>query len=99
VSPTLQNVLISLTTSVIGGLITGGVFYWFSGRQLRGEANRLRELNSMILRAMEVANLVQVNRDSHGNPIGFILTASGGIVGSSGVKGNLTVMKPPTPGD
>jgi hypothetical protein len=80
VSQVWLQVSLSLATSVVGGLITGGFFYLRGGKQLGKEAKELKELNLFLIRGLETAGLVEVNRDSAGRPIGYVLKGKGDFV-------------------
>lgn len=73
--------IVGLISGLITGFVTCLVFYVLSGRDLKKEADDLRKLNVLIIRAMENARIVAVNWDADGRPIGLIhrLDASGGI--------------------
>ena len=85
-----MDILVSLGLNVAGGLIAGALTCWYfyrlAGKDLKREADRLRNLNRIIIKALEDGGYIEVNRDSEGNPIGIVyrVQASGGVtVGGS----------------
>lgn len=66
----------TIVSTAIGGVISAlisWIFYWLGGRGLATEAKRLRDLNVLLLRALEERGLARLNRDASGHPIGLIL--------------------------
>ena len=66
----------TIAAVIIGGLITllcSRHYYQKGAKELAGEAEKLRDLNNLVLRGMEHAHLVTLNRDTKGNIIGFKL--------------------------
>lgn len=60
-----------------GGLITlivARVYYEKASVELNKEAEYLRKLNILMLRAMQNAGLADLNTDENGNPIGLNIT-------------------------
>ncbi len=56
----------------VGGLITWGVSWWFyrqAGKELKTEADRLHDLDAMILRWLEIGGDLRVVRDEQGRPV------------------------------
>jgi hypothetical protein len=47
-------------------------FYWLSGKDLNREANELRRLNVLIIRALAHAGLADVNFEDEENPTGLV---------------------------
>jgi hypothetical protein len=79
--------------AVIGGIVTwlvAQIYYARASKELSAEANKLRQLNNLILLALEQSNLATLSRDSKGDITGIV----GHISGSSKIKfqasGNLT---------
>ena len=83
------------------GVVFGGIITWWvarlyykkaaddlreAGNNLRDEAKELRRLTNMVLRGLESADLVTINRDESNNPIGvnFSLRADAGHYELSG---------------
>src|SRR5882724_855947 len=84
--------IIGIVTGLISGLVTGTLtcwyFYWRSGKDLKQEAENLRQLNILIIHALVQARLAEVNFDSKGKPIGLVYrlpegATSGSISGSA----------------
>jgi hypothetical protein len=71
--------LLSFISSVIGGFITGAIFYWRGAKDLRQEAEQLRKLSVLMLRALETAGFVELNRDQAGNPTGLVIKVGIGL--------------------
>jgi hypothetical protein len=70
---------VGIVSGVVSATLVSYVFYLLSGKQLRTEADQLRQeavqqrqLSLLMLHAMEAAKLVEFNRDQFGNPIGII---------------------------
>jgi Tfp pilus assembly protein PilW len=64
-----------LLSTLFGGLVTWWVarrYYKKAGDERRAEAQELRRFPNLILRALENAGWVQVNRDGNGKPLGLI---------------------------
>jgi hypothetical protein len=47
------------------------VFYWLSGRDLKREAEALRNQTNLLMRAMEASHSAKFARDPEGNPKGL----------------------------
>ncbi len=77
--------------SVILGVILGGLINWFFSKRyykkaseelkieaegLKSETEKLRKYTKMILRGMEIGNLVTITKDSQGDPVGFLFRIS-----------------------
>lgn len=63
-----------MTALLVGAAITflvAAVFHWLNGRSLRREAERLRKLNVLTLRALEEGGIAKLNKDENGEPIGL----------------------------
>jgi len=74
---------------VLGGLITwlcSKYYYQKASKELRKEAEELRRLNNLMLRGMELAGWVTLNKDEQGNIKGykFILKAESGTITMKG---------------
>jgi hypothetical protein len=68
-----------IASTFIGASITWWVsrhYYKKAGDDLRVEAEELKKLNEMVLRALEEANVVTIRRDENGRFIGFIFKIS-----------------------
>ena len=67
---------------LVGALVTCLVarcYYVKASNDLRITAEELRHLNEMILSALEQANLVEINRNENGKPVGLVLKLSGNL--------------------
>ena len=61
---------------ILGGLITwlwSKHYYQKASKELKEEAEKLRNVNNQILLGMEIAGLVTLTRDAKGNPTNFVL--------------------------
>jgi hypothetical protein len=68
-----KNTVISMLVGAIASALVSWFFYWLGGRSLAKEAQRLHDLNVLLLRAFEEAGLATLNRDASGQPIGLVL--------------------------
>jgi len=78
--------IIGIVGIIIGAVITWFISYHYYKRasdELLKEANELRKLNVLILRALENAGLAKLNRDENGNCIGLQITFSSKMRGES----------------
>ena len=69
--------IIGIVGIAIGAIITWFVaerYYRRAGDDLKKAASELKDLNILILRALENAELVQLNKDENGKPIGLNIT-------------------------
>lgn len=90
----LLSVIVSLIiTSVIGGLITGALFYFLSGKQLKREAQQLNRLSTLILHSLKESGLVDLNYGSAGKVIGIKFKAAPFTAGMHRMSGDLTAEK------
>jgi hypothetical protein len=72
----------------LAGIVAGGLITWLASRHyylragadLSREAAELRRLTELILGALEVAGLVELDRDPSGVPIGMRIRSAGGGV-------------------
>lgn len=101
------DVLLTLSSVLIGGVITGGVSWYYYQRAsndlkdeagaLREETERLREEaakrqdTTLIMRGLEEAGLVEYNRDEQGEIVGIVIKISGVAGGTSGASATPTV--------
>jgi hypothetical protein len=82
--------IISIVTGLVSGLMSGTLTCWYfyrkSGNDLKQEADNLRNLNILIIRALEQAGLAKVSYDADGKPKGLVLElrANIGAVAASG---------------
>ena len=84
----------TLVGILIGALITWGVthvYYKKAGDELKNEAKKLREMNTLMSRALENASIAEFNRDSEQNPTGLVIKLSGSVKSTSSALGELTV--------
>jgi hypothetical protein len=68
-----ENTVISMVVGAIVSALVSWFFYWLGGRGLAKEAQRLHDLNVLLLRAFEEAGLATLNRDASGQPVGLVL--------------------------
>ncbi len=73
-------------------LIVALVLHIRSSRQLENSVKKLMGQNTLVLRGLEEAGLVEYNRDEDGNIIGLILHFSASLTGSSSAEARLTVV-------
>ncbi len=76
--------------SILGGVITFivvNIYHERTGKKLKNENNKLRELNMRILRYMKDMGLIKWNRDNKGNIVGFdIKEKSESIIADETIK-------------
>jgi len=75
----LPNMVSAFVGVAIGGVITWLVsryYYKKAGNELKQEATELRRLTNVVLRGLEDAGSVKLNRDTSGKVIGLIIEAS-----------------------
>jgi hypothetical protein len=65
--------LISIVSGLISGMLTCWFFYRLAGKELKQEAEKLRHLNILTIRALERAGLAKVSYDVDGILKGFAL--------------------------
>jgi hypothetical protein len=67
--------IVGITTGLISGFLSAAVvslvFYRLAGRDLAREADDLRQLNMLLMNALEEVGIAEVNRDANGKPIGL----------------------------
>ncbi len=78
---------------VLVGLLAGGFFYIRAGQQLKNEAEELRKLTALILRGLEQAGIMRLNRGDDGAIVGMVVQLAGSAVGMSSGKATGTVRK------
>lgn len=82
----LDAFFLSILAGVVSGILTGGIFYWLAGKDLKEKVLKLANLNRIVIQAVENAGFIEVNRDAQGNPIGIVFRVhaeSGVQVGGS----------------
>ena len=87
---------LSLFSMFIGGFVTWLVarhYYIQALKGLKKEAEELRNLNNLMLRAMKEAGLAEFTHDSQGKFKGLVLKLSGKISAKSDASGKLTLLK------
>ena len=90
----MSCVINSLISMLIGAFVTWYVarkYYFRSSGHLKSEAEELRRLSNLMLRGMEYAGWVDLNRDNQGNIRGFIVKLQGKVVAKSEISGSLKV--------
>ncbi len=73
-----MEMIFALIGIVVGGLTTwwaARYYYEKASRDLAAEANELKRLNTLILRGLESAGLVEYSRDDEGNIRGMVIKA------------------------
>jgi hypothetical protein len=102
----LSEPLVSQLLSTAIGVAISSMFWWLGGRDLRREAEDLknqntdlRRLNGLTLRILEIAKLlpdnVEVTKDEAGNPTGGLTyNLAGTARGLGSAEGTLTVTHP-----
>jgi hypothetical protein len=88
-----SNLMEAFIETVVGGVITFLVsryYYKKASEELVKEANELRRLNNLMLRGMDYAGWIELQRDKEGNIIGFRQT----ITGVEGIKSEEKVGTP-----
>lgn len=70
------NTIISMLVGAVASALVSWFFYWLGGRSLAKEAQRLHDLNVLLLRAFEEAGLATLNRDASGQPVGLVLNGA-----------------------
>ena len=93
--------VIGIVSGLITGTVTCAVFYWLGGRDLKREADDLRNLNILTIRALVEAGLAVVEFDEKGKPTGlrYKFTGSGGLtVTGSALVGHATFEAPKSEG-
>ncbi len=86
---TMDNFLSTLAASLVSIVATwffAWLYYRRAGNELQGEVRELRRLTNLILRALENAGFVKINRDESTNPLGFIFEAQVSLVAGSSLK-------------
>lgn len=90
---TLDNFITGVVSGIVSSTIVGAVFYFLAGRDLKRKSDELRALSILMLRGMEHAGWITLNRDASGQPIGLVfnLEASDGtsVAGTAGVNAQL----------
>lgn len=86
--------IVGVVSGLISGSLTCWFFYWLSGRDLKREANHLKresgdlkELNILIIRAMQNAGIADVVFDENGIPRGLRYI----FVGDAGAGDTITL--------
>jgi len=91
----LRELFLAVVAGIPVNLAVGFLFYWKSTKGLRREAEELRRLNVLIIRALEGAGLADVHRDSAGKVVGLKVNFRGSMQIASSMRGALTVDKGP----
>jgi hypothetical protein len=89
-----SSMITNLAGILIGALITWGVahvYYKKAGDELKNEAKKLREMNTLMLHALENAGIAEFNRDSEQNVTGLVIKLSGSAKSTSSASGELSV--------
>ena len=83
--------LLSILVGALIALFVSMLYYKQASKELIKETTELRRLNNLMLRGMEEAGWVELNKDERGNIKGYKLKLSGTVNAKSKVTGNLTV--------
>ena len=89
----LDSFSLSMLGVFIGGILTwlvAQLYYIRASRKLTAEADNLRQLNNLILLALEQSKQVTLTRDSQGNIIGIVSHISGSTKIRFNTSGSLT---------
>ena len=81
---------------LVGGLITwlvARIYYVRASKDLTREAAELQRLNNLLLRGMEHAELVELNRDEQNKIVGFVIKLSASINAKTDTS-KITVQEP-----
>ena len=92
----MSSFISTLIGVLVGGAITWLVaWYYYSraSRELNEEAAELRRLNNLMLRGMENAGWVKLNRDESGKVVGFIIEGQATFSGKTTMSADLTVTR------
>ena len=73
--PNFLSTLAATLISIVATWFFAWLYYRRAGNELQRETEELRRLTNLILRAMENAGFVKINRDASGRPLGFIFEA------------------------
>lgn len=90
----MMNLLISVIAVLVGAAITwyfSRRYYKKAGADLVKEASELRHLSTIMLNAMEDAELVKLNRDEAGGILGRVVEMRAVFEGHSKMMGELDV--------
>jgi hypothetical protein len=83
-------------STLIGAFITGVVsryYYMRAAKELQQEADELRRLTTLVLRAMENAGWANLNRDASGRIMGLVIRASGHLRGTGSLSAHAEVLR------
>ena len=78
------------------GIAVSTLFYYLSTRDLREKTKRIVDRVDMVLRGLEVAGLIQAQRNEAGGIDGFVVNLKGTVQATSHMTGTPTVTKNPT---
>jgi hypothetical protein len=88
-APTFLSVLVGALVTFVAARI----YYQKASKDLFDEAQELRRLNNLTLRAMEEAGLCEFNTDENGNVRGLKISLSGHIRSSSSMSATPSVTR------
>lgn len=77
----MDTAIVSLVIGILG-IVVGAVVTWIvadryyrrASKDLVKEAAELKNLNILILRALENAGFAELNKDENGKPVGLVIT-------------------------
>ncbi len=87
---------VELLIGFLLGMFGGWVLSLWAARDLRKEADKLRKLNLIVIRALEDQRMVKTIKDKDGNPTGIIVEGKASVAGEARVTAKGTVV--PAPG-
>ena len=93
----LSSMVPVLIGAGVGACVTwlaAWLYYKKAGNQLTKETAELRRLTILVLRGLETADLVTLNRDASGKIIGFIIKASAKAIGVGSASAKAQVLRP-----
>jgi hypothetical protein len=68
----LIEFLLAILSSLLAGFLSGFLFFYFSARSLRQEAEKLRDMVNILARGMESHDLAKFTWDKSGNVKGVV---------------------------
>lgn len=68
----MESIVSGIVSGIVSSMIVGALFYRLGGKDLKREANELRRLNILIIRALDQAEMIDVSYDETGRPTGLV---------------------------
>jgi hypothetical protein len=94
-----QSIVAGLISGAISGLLVGSLFHYFASKQLREEAAKLRKLTTIVIRGMEEADWIEVNRDAQGNITGIVFERKSAMGAKTELQATPTITGRPPDAD